>query len=384
MRPETDVILIGASVRAAAFSAQRAGLRPWCVDLFADADLRVRCRASRLLGKYPDAFVDALSDAPLAPIVYTGGLENHPRLIERLAQARPLWGNDAAALKAARDPTRWSAALVAADFAVPALHSFDWRGRYPERFLVKPLHVSGGAGVRFLQAAHRPNARTVLQEYIEGESRSAVFCTIADKTVRLGMTHQLVGVPWLHAARFQYCGSVGPLSLPESERTSLERAGRTLARCCGLRGLFGVDGIWRDGVFWPVEVNPRYTASIEVLECATGLAALAWHRRAFDSTAPNPAPESATPTIVGRAILFAREAVTVGEDGPWTHALRAPQRDMPAFADIPAPGESIAAGRPIFTLLERGATVVDCLDRLRQRVAEAERALWPRSPSGRG
>jgi predicted ATP-grasp superfamily ATP-dependent carboligase len=370
-----EVILIGASVRAAAFSAVRAGLRPWCVDLFADADLQAQCRASRIHGRYPDGFVDALVDAPVAPIIYTGGLENHPRLFATLAQDRPLWGNDADALRAARDPTRWSASLVAAGFSVPALRAFDRPGPIAKRFLVKPLNASGGTGVRFFAAADRLNAHVVLQEYIEGEARSAVFCTDGNTTTLLGATRQLVGETWLHAAPFQYCGSVGPLSLAQSEVASLERIGTTLARCCNLRGLFGVDGIWRDGVFWPVEVNPRYTASIEVLEYATGLAALAWHRRAFDSTAPGPALVSSAPGVVGKAILFAPAALTFAGDGPWTHAIGTATRELPAFADIPANGDSIAERRPIFTLLERGATIEDCLTRLRRRAAEAEMSL---------
>ena len=42
------LLLFGASVRAAAFSALRAGLRPWCADLFGDADLQARCPALAL------------------------------------------------------------------------------------------------------------------------------------------------------------------------------------------------------------------------------------------------------------------------------------------------------------------------------------------------
>ena len=34
------LILIGASVRAAAFSARAAGYEPWCADLFGDVDLQ--------------------------------------------------------------------------------------------------------------------------------------------------------------------------------------------------------------------------------------------------------------------------------------------------------------------------------------------------------
>ena len=59
------VLIFGTSVRAAAFSALRAGLSPWCVDLFADVDLRKRCPAMRLSGRYPLGFLDVVSrDVP--------------------------------------------------------------------------------------------------------------------------------------------------------------------------------------------------------------------------------------------------------------------------------------------------------------------------------
>src|ERR1051325_6805760 len=86
------VIILGASTRAAAFSAARAGLSPWCVDLFADADLSRRFPVRKVpLADYPHALLAALNDAPPGPVIYTGGLENHPSLLERIA--RPLWGN---------------------------------------------------------------------------------------------------------------------------------------------------------------------------------------------------------------------------------------------------------------------------------------------------
>ena len=81
-----SVVIFGASVRAAAFSALRAGLRPWCCDLFADADLVCRCDAVRLSGRYPDTFADLVGAEVAGPWMYTGGLENHPDLVRRMAQ----------------------------------------------------------------------------------------------------------------------------------------------------------------------------------------------------------------------------------------------------------------------------------------------------------
>ena len=75
----TNLIILGATARAAAFSAQRAGMRPWCVDLFADADLARACPARRVaLDAFPAGLIDALAGAPDGPVIYTGGLENRP------------------------------------------------------------------------------------------------------------------------------------------------------------------------------------------------------------------------------------------------------------------------------------------------------------------
>ncbi len=90
---EQHLILFGASVRAAAFSAIRAGLRPWCCDLFADADLQNVCPARALPpADYPEGFVEVCARAPAGPWMYTGALENYPALIERMSKLRTLWG----------------------------------------------------------------------------------------------------------------------------------------------------------------------------------------------------------------------------------------------------------------------------------------------------
>src|SRR5205085_5677927 len=89
-RSDANVILLGASTRAAAMSARRAGWTPWCADLFADVDLE-RIAIVRKVTAYPDELLDALSDAPQAPVAYTGALENWPDLIAKID--RPLWGN---------------------------------------------------------------------------------------------------------------------------------------------------------------------------------------------------------------------------------------------------------------------------------------------------
>src|SRR5262245_65865579 len=99
------LLILGASARAAAFSALRAGLEPWCADLFVDADLGCRCAAHRVaaLG-YPEALEELARQAPPAPWLYTGGMEHYPDLVDRIAKRRPLWGNLGEVLRLARSP----------------------------------------------------------------------------------------------------------------------------------------------------------------------------------------------------------------------------------------------------------------------------------------
>src|SRR5438309_1251845 len=92
MSDNPNLLIFGASARAAAFSALRAGLSPWCADLFGDADLAARCPVIALPDTYPDGLLEIERQAPPGPFLYTGGLENRPRLLRELAQRRTLWG----------------------------------------------------------------------------------------------------------------------------------------------------------------------------------------------------------------------------------------------------------------------------------------------------
>src|SRR6266481_3262332 len=100
-----SLIVLGASARAAAFSARRAGFQPYAIDLFADRDLAAICPAEKIR-RYPYDFLVSLAAAPRAPWIYTGGLENFPRLVDLLATLRPLLGNPGSVLRQVRDPLR--------------------------------------------------------------------------------------------------------------------------------------------------------------------------------------------------------------------------------------------------------------------------------------
>jgi predicted ATP-grasp superfamily ATP-dependent carboligase len=387
---EENLLIFGASARAAAFSALRAGLQPWCVDLFADADLVTRCPTVRLsAARYPHGFLEYAQRELPGPWIYTGALENRPELIETMSRIRTLWGNEGAVLAIVRSPTGLADLLHRAGSAHPAIHRTSSEVPKGGRWLLKPRRSAGGAGIRLWKGevlSEYPDARWYLQEYIEGEPRSAVYAGVGPEAHLLGVTRQLVGETWLNAAPFCYCGSIGPLQPTPPVHRSLARLGKALVQservttANRVRGVFGVDFILRDQVPWPVEVNPRYTASVEVLEYARRIPAMAWHRRGFDPRAPVPRDPviGATEDVVGKAILFARAPLVFPADGPWTETLKRPPpvEEPPAFADIPSVGEPIKARRPILTFFARAVSEAACLDALWQIARDLDRWLF--------
>jgi predicted ATP-grasp superfamily ATP-dependent carboligase len=396
MSGEPPLLLFGASVRAAAFSALRAGLRPWCTDLFADTDLRACCPALALpAADYPEGFVEVCARAPEGPWMYTGGLENRPALVEKLCRLRPLWGNGADVLRQVRSPALVAQRLRRAGVACPEVRLNAAEVPKRGRWLVKPLDGVGGRGIAFVEdrVALSRRRHVYYQEYVEGEPCSAVYLglerRLSDGTVAgaafLEATRQLVGEPWLHAAPFHYCGSIGPLPLPLWRK--FQRLGTVLAKAFGLRGLFGVDCVLRDGVPWVVEVNPRYSASVEVLEEPGGPSAVALHRAALEGTevplywgSGEPQPYVRRKAR-GKAVLFAREPLVFPDDPFWAARAREFRPDHPGpppFADIPPAGQNIEQGRPILTFFAEAATVDECQARLRATAADLDRRLFGR------
>jgi uncharacterized protein len=379
MPNEQTLIIVGASARAAAFSALRAGLRPWCVDLFADADLQARCPTKTIAAAdYPLGLQAIIRTAPPGPWMYTGGLENHPRLVERIAAERELWGNNRVILEQVRSPQRLADLFRVSDIACPSIAMHPTELDPGKRWLVKSLSGAGGSGIRWWNGeTDLPGKRFYYQEFVEGRSYSAVFNGDSDGAKLVCVTAQLVGEPWLHAGPFQYCGSIGPVSVDAGAELCLKRIGNVLAQS-GVRGLYGVDFIQRDSEVIPIEVNPRYTASVEVIEYATGQSALALHRRVFDAAELNPVVNRPLSGFIAKAIMFARQSFRFPSDGPWQETItRAVGVEaLSAFADIPAPGTPIERGQPVLSFFVTAHSLEDVDRILKRRASELEQVLW--------
>src|SRR6478752_5928272 len=276
----SPLAIVGASTRSAAASTLRAGFQPLAADLFADADLRQIATATRI-SPYPEGFVDWMRTIEPPAWMYTGALENHPDLVDQLAWIAPLWGNPGEVLARVRSPWDLSQSLTNAGLLFPEIcNSADGLPR-DGSWLFKTYSGASGSGVRAWNAEsskeHRAKSEEVIgcyQKRIEGVPCAAVFVATDGAAKLLGVTRQLIGEPWLGSHGFQYSGAIGPLPVSEFVRNTLEELGNVLAADFELIGLFGVDFILHGESVWTLEVNPRYTASVEIVERFTGVSAI--------------------------------------------------------------------------------------------------------------
>ena len=115
-------------------------------------------------------------------------------------------------------------------------------------------------------------------------------------------------------------------------------------------GVNGIDFIAREGALFVVEVNPRWCASMELVEQAYGVSVFSAHAAACESQAL-PAFDLAHARrdagASGKAVVYARRDITVGDTRAW---LDTPQQ----IRDVPRPGEQISRGRPVCTVFARG------------------------------
>ena len=396
------LLLIGPSTRAMAYSAKRAGYDPLCVDLFADTDLQAIAPVELIhMSDYPHGFVEKLKKYPAnIPVLYTGGLENHPAVYLELSKQRPVWGylhSTPQHGNSIRNPEYLDSIAKSHAIRRP-LH--QWPCGFSGRRLVKPRLGAGGRGIRFWDGNPVPNTH-YLEQYLDGLSLSVAFVHMGNTTRLLGITHQLIGCDFLHApSPFTYCGNTtqkmwqasavpcSPLQAIETSTTDSRGQMSTSPPCHDLRelqriattltdadpyltGLFGIDFILHDGRYYLLEVNPRYTASVELLEHTTGLAFLDLHCQAFNQLNKCPVAQTFL-SVPAKAIYFAPHRLTFPHDGPWTTHHANDPWTMPLYADIPAPGTSIEQGHPVLTFFAQGKDTDDALTQMQTRALELD------------
>ncbi len=245
-----------------------------------------------------------------------------------------------------------------------------------------------------------PNGSNLFfQERVGGDSVSAIFVSrdaaegTSSTTKLLAISRQLVGDQAFGAAEFRYCGSIGPIQLSPENTQQIEKIGQFLRREFGISGVWGIDFIVNQNGVWPVDINPRVTASAELLEAlildsATSLTGIVDvmlqscgqtnANELFAELDRTKFADKAPPFIEGKAILFNRGATPVSITSRLFAELRSSfdgsfftkSKLGYSIADVPCPGQIIPAGYPILTIRVRCREVDEALRVLRRKASQ--------------
>jgi len=418
MNPERlpSICLMGASCRAAAQAAARAGCtRILAWDDFLDADL-LEIAQARSLADFPEDSPQGLAELQGIPLLLCGGIENRPDFIRRRIDQGMLCGVTGDMLRQLRSLESWQRwasesrigwPMTVQDLSDPRLDSVR-----SESWILKPVGRAGGVHVRAIASLEGldrvanlgldPGSPTssptsnlwYLQQYVPGISIGVSYCTDSNRnTDNNGTTEsnepprtRIVGIarsilseeleaplPWI------YRGSLAPYSVSSSVLASLERFAKTVAQSTGIRGLWQADfQIDPNGQLWLLEINPRWSASMELHELLQGYSWITEHVRILCDGASKrvPSPGSPAGQQIAKGIVYAPHGMHLSVaqvDRLWRSGWHGTLRELETaefcLADIPQSdplGVDFAEGMPIVTVLVAGEKNADLLEKIRQ------------------
>ena len=372
------ILVAGISVRAMVESAVHSGYSVIALDAFGDQDLHKLTEAHSLHhdfhARYSSrALYEAGRQLDFDSVAYTSNLENHPEVLNCFSRNHQIIGNAPEVIRRVRCWAALLAKVRQAGFLFPNT-IFDGNNGHRKSggtWLIKPVLSGGGHGISFAQKNERPGQQFLLQEYIPGVPCSASFVANEYECVVIGITEQLIGLPQLGAKGFRYCGNILPF--PDPGRSMLEqvrRLAKFLTREFGLVGVNGMDFILRGDQVVLTEVNPRYSASMELIEAAYGLPVFQLHLKAVqERKLPEFKLEDAVNTrrFFGKGILFAEKNATAPEARDWLAR---------GIRDIPGSYEKLRRGSPVCTILTQGPSYVETFAELISQASILKREIY--------
>jgi len=352
------VLVAGFATRHVAQSARRAGYAVYAVDHFCDQDL-AWCTEDRLtfgeLDELPDTIAELAARHPVDALGVTSGAE-------AIGTTIPLCGTPPAKVERFLDKLEIQRFFEGLEVPVPPLAGSD---RFPA--MVKPRRGAGGwrnAVVKTAEDLRRweeawPDVPYIAQHLVDGIP-SSVSCVADGRRARaVAVNRQILRGEGESAHGF--AGSVTPFAHPLA--AEMVAVAERIAAASGCVGSVGVDFMAGEKP-WAIEINPRFQATVDTVEMATGENVFALHMDACRGVIPEARPQARQ--IAVRRILFAERDMRLDAD----LSVLAPR-----IADIPWPGTEFEEGHAVVSVFGCGRTEAAAFESLEQNTAAVRRLI---------
>ncbi|MBM3964381.1 MAG: ATP-grasp domain-containing protein [Planctomycetes bacterium] len=396
-----SIVILGASCRAAAQRAAKAGYQPHAFDLFADRDLIECAQTGQLdtLGGSENQWRDPCWNE--TPMLLAGGMEHRPELVDRLRSHDLQCGVTGWMLRELRSIANWQSWALSTGIGFPEtrfsrpsrIQQKDQRRESnDEQWLRKRTNGAGGIGLRIeSHSSHTANddePQHYWQRRLDGIPIGVSFLSDAVRNHTLGAVLSLSQEDIWGPEPYSYRGSIGPVALPSVVLNQLDRFGNVVRCEVGHRGLWQADFILSDGRLSLLEINPRWSSSMELLDAIGQMSNpslevidalnnfVEWH---VQSLGESPIPihrnrefgSSTTSFMIGKCIIYAQCDLRLDEgllDSWWNQRWQGSVQELDfgvRYADIPPIGSAIERGYPILSCFATGESRGSIVEQLR-------------------
>lgn len=344
------VLVAGFATRHVVQSAYAAGCEVYAVDHFNDRDLSFYAREALPFDELDDLFpaVEEMCRRHLPDIVVaTSGAE--------LLPSRDLCGTPPEKVRRFLDKMTTHAFFDDLGIRTPALLA---PGTFPA--MLKPRSGSGGWRNRVVGSAAEREAwlaefgdvPALAEEVVSGTPCSV--CCVADGTRAIAIAANRQLLRGTGSASFGFSGSITPF--PDRRHAEMMRSAERIAAASGCTGTIGIDFISGDDLY-AIEINPRFQATLDTVEMATGVNLFSLHLAACRGNLPPGRPPYRQ--VAARKILFADREMTMNTDLSLL---------SPIVADIPPPGTVFEEGHAVISVYGWGATGEEATDLLHKHI----------------
>ncbi|MFW5425690.1 MAG: ATP-grasp domain-containing protein [Methylophagaceae bacterium] len=354
------VLIFAQSGRFIAQSATQAGYRVWVADCFGDQDtLDIAERwqqlapMQQLSEKQVLAAFSDLSQGDNCLLVCGSGIEQHYPLLNSLPANITLIGNSTTSIHAIQTPTLFFNLLKQLEISHP-----DTLFKQPNDnvWLSKSPSGLGGMHIQYLKA-HKQTDNDYYQQHIAGISGSGLFIANGKQAQLLSINQQYLQP--CESSPFRLGGITSLWIISEKHKQLLKLAINRLTSAVGLCGINSIDFIIsRQDELLVLEVNPRISASAELLSCREPL--FQHHINACNGLLPEELSIEAS-SHSRLHYYYAEHDIRILPEIIWPLACH----------DIPVNGSTIFKDEPICTLTIQAAT----LAKLQQYYCELEKEL---------
>ncbi|WOF15879.1 ATP-grasp domain-containing protein [Methanoplanus sp. FWC-SCC4] len=354
------VLIAGFATRHVVRSAKNAGYLVYAIDHFCDQDL---CRITEShqtfeeLAELPSLVESAQKMHNFEAICVTSGAEDLNTEIKITGTPKEI---------ASKFLDKKCIQEFFEEHSIP-VPPVALENEYPA--MIKPLRGAGGWRNQIVNSMEEeliwrelwPDDLYIKQKVVEGIPCSVSCISNGKCACAISFNEQLLRGGNGERA-YGFSGAITPFKHPLKDQ--IVKTAEKIVSMSGCIGSVGVDFIAGDKEFWAIEINPRFQATMDIVEMSTGINLFKAHINSFNGILPEKMPEPVQ--YAARRVLFAEKDIKVRDD----------LKDLFEYiSDIPHIGTEIEEGSAILSVYGNGQTREEALMSLDKAIIEIRRYI---------